>query len=190
MTERFQGYESIDALIERIASGERPIDQFLARCLTEMYHSGQYGSSIVSGTKNPDEKRILSAIRIVAIRHEGLDSVVLTMEHNKNAQRRVLDQMVVQTRQLPTDANSMALLRTAALSEVREAGLVTVTAMQVSPSASTQAEILEVIYPKLYGELFPTREEYKRDLAFGVAVHFLKTVPFGKGNITFPTPSH
>lgn len=181
---------NISSVIDALNAGERPLDQFLGRCLAEMYQSGQYGTSIIYGTRNPNEDMFISYLRVVALRLGEIQSIVLTFEHNRGAQRRIIDKLLQLTRDLPLDRNSMRPIAEIATRSVEQAGILTLAAMQVSNSIATGAEIVQVSYPKTYMHLLPVPEDYQRDLAFGMAIHYLKNVPFGRGNITIQVPSN
>lgn len=197
MREREEGFGQIQGLIKHLESGERPVDQYIARSMRELYMSGSYRTAILKGADDHSRgKEKVELIRIVGMREGRLDSFCLSENQiNRDEERQKLDILLEETRSLPIDTKSMAAfgeLSDTALNSLRRTQLQSVAGMTLSKSLATGNQIVQVIYPRTFRELLSPfiTEPFKDDLALGVAAYFLKTVPFGKGNIQFTIPSH
>lgn len=193
MTEQESNLGPIEGLIRQIESGERPIDKYLGKSLRELFFSGAYRLAILSGTSDPSERMIFEAVRIVGKRNNRLQSLTFSMSPNKNTTRRQLDTMLEATRKIPVNSSGLtafSAFQDDALDALENANLQTIAAMQISRSVTSRKEIVQVNYPRVFMNLMPVPEPFRQDLGLGIATYFLKTVPFGKGNIDITIPSH
>lgn len=193
MTERESNLGPIEGLIKQIESGERPINKYSGKSLRELFFSGAYRLAILSGNSDPSELMVFQAIRIVGKRNHRLESLTLSMSPNKNTRTRQLDTMLEATRKIPVNSSgftAFSVFQDAALNALENANPQTIAAMQVSRSVTSRKEIVQVNYPRVFMNLMPVPESFRQDLGLGIATYFLKTVPFGKGNIDITIPSH
>jgi len=192
MTELESNLGPIEGLIRQIESGERPIDKYLGKSLRELFFSDAYRLAILSGTSDPSELMVFQAIRIVGKRNNRLESLTLSMSPNKNTRRGQLDTMLEATRKIPLNSSGVtafSAFQGAALDTLKNANLQTIAAMQVSRSVTSRKEIVQVNYPRVFMNLMPVPEPLRQNLGLNIATYFLKTVPFGKGNIDIIIPS-
>jgi len=188
MTERENQFGDVSTIIEKMKTGERPVDNFLAHCMEEIYLSGHYRTGFLYGAF--DEKRILDCIRIVAIRDNELTSFVLSTANKKQKRRKQRDQLLRENDKLPINPQDFKSLSQEALRVLTEASLTTVAAMPISTSLASGKRIVEVCYPRVFMSVIPVQQDYQSDLGFGVSAYFLRTVPFGTGKIDMIIPSH
>lgn len=183
----------IPKLIEHLKSGERPLDQFLAQAVDQLYNSGQYRLALVQGPRELNPLRALDCLRLVCVRGDRLASYVVSFTANKQKQRRQLDTLLAETHKLPLNQRhlgAVGYLEDMALDSLRRQQLLMVAGMTLSTVMATEQGRVEVNYPKPFMDLLPLPDLYRQDLGLALAIYFLRKVPFGSGTISFPLPSH
>ena len=157
-------------------------DVFMRRSLIELYRSGQYGSAVTEGTRDPNAKRFFRTLRTVGLVGDRLDSaVVLTQPQSGEQDMLKMKQVLVG---FSIDLEIFLPLESEALNVLRAQQLQTVAGLSISTSQQTGADIVEIFYPKPLMGLpilgFAVNEEYGRTWAMTLAVYFLKKVPFAR----------
>lgn len=190
MTEHEGSYDPITKVIEALEAGVRPIDQYLGRSFRELYMSGQYRSAALWGTDDVNEEMTAHALRIVGIRNNRLDSLVIGLDESASQQKnRFLNAMRQGLQHFPPQTDLFRHFEDTALKMLEQQGLQTVAAMQFSTSTTTGNEVLQVHYPKIFREIIPVPSELRDTSGLAAAGYFLNKVPFGKNPINISSPS-
>ena len=171
----------IDGLLAQYKT-DSTYDVFMRRSLIELYRSGQYGTGITEGTRDPNAKRIFRTLRTVGLVGDRLDSAVISAQPQSGEQDMLRMKQVLAG--FSIDLGIFLPLESEALNVLRAQQLQTVAGLSISTSQQTGADIVEIFYPKPLMGLpilgFGVNEEYGRTWAMTLAVYFLKRVPFAR----------
>lgn len=193
----------IDELAKYLRAGERPIDQYVARTLEEIYSSGQYRGAVLSPAgADLDEPQVALGIRFVSLRDGNLFTAVTSLVHGRPAIRRLQRSIETETARLFVHRGDFDMLEPLALEALGRAGLQTAAAMQISERISDGKELTSVIYPKpfmgiisvepmvrMVGYQPPTGADLNSDLGLIMGMHFLKRIPYSPGDMIITSPS-
>lgn len=193
----------IDELAKYLRAGERPIDQYVARTLEEIYSSGQFRGAVLSPAgADLDQPQVALGLRFVGLREGNLFTAVASIVHGRPAIRRLQRSIETETARLFVHRGDFDMLEPSALNALTEAGLQTAAVMQISERISDGKEMTSVLYPKpfmnivdvgsmveMVGYQPPSGADLGSDLGLIMGMHFLKRIPYSPGDMVITSPS-
>lgn len=188
-------------LIQSLRRNEKPLAKYLSRPIAEIFTSGRYQRTVLNpqDTAHPlSDQRRFEALRMITIGDDDVPlSTVLETLKNKRNTKTVMDAFAAQTGNLFKfkDQFFNGMLLPIILGKLRQADLQTIAAMLISTSTSSRKVMCEVVYPEIFQDVFaeaftpdilkmyPQLTALRREAAFFIASHFLRTTPMGTGRL-------
>lgn len=177
----------IDPILEKFSSDSES-DRFISNSLKELYISGKYGTAILEGTTNPDEDRVIRAVRMVGKTDKILTSAIIKVT-DKYTTEEIFEKMRQAINFMPFDFTDFIYTEPEAMYALDQEGLSTVAGVILSDSYRTGKNITEIAYPKPWMKLslaglFPVLPGRERERALLQSIYFLRKIPFGRVHIT------
>jgi len=156
--------------------------------MKELYYSGLYRVSSMKGLRSAEEPFVVKSIRLLSPNRDRIDSMLINSAGDKDENSALRDKAMQETLRLPDMFDRMVVLHPQVMSTITELGFSVVASMQTGRNLGG-GEVVQVSYPRMYRDLFDVPENARDDIAYGLAVSFLRAIPFGEHALNIPLPT-
>lgn len=186
--------------VRQLQGSQRPIERWAAASLDEIYLHDEFSLGRLKGESDMNLKYTPRALRVIGW-HEGkYAGLGLILFDARRAQIRSLGrELRNEVSSLPNvslpDKTTLDIVATTLLRQGKQ----TVAALEISASAGDGSKVVQVLYPKflrslvldIFGSLgIALDETSEREMAMGIAIKFLKSVPFLSSEAKILTPEN